>query len=90
MLALALHFGWCCFILRLETVVASIKGNEKGAVCSTGWITHWGESMANTSAVQLAEAMSRLLQYGNGTGSVNLYVAHGGSNWGFSAGTSSL
>ena len=54
--------------------------------CSTGWITHYGEKMANTSAEELASALAAVLHYGNGTGSVNLYMAHGGSNWGFWAG----
>ena len=42
--------------------------------------------MANTSAEELASALAAVLHYGNGTGSVNLYMAHGGSNWGFWAG----
>ena len=54
--------------------------------CSTGWITHFGEKMANTSAEELTSALAALLSYANGTGSVNLYMAHGGSNWGFMAG----
>ena len=54
--------------------------------CSTGWITHWGEPMANTSAADLAGALQTILRYGNGSGSVNLYMAHGGTNWGFWAG----
>ena len=42
--------------------------------------------MANTSAEELASALADVLHYGNGTGSMNLYMAHGGSNWGFWAG----
>lgn len=42
--------------------------------------------MANTSAEELSSALAAVLHYGNGTGSVNLYMAHGGSNWGFWAG----
>ena len=30
------------------------------------------------------------MQYGNGSGSVNLYMAHGGSSWGFWSGTPAL
>jgi len=56
------------------------------AMCSTGWITHFGEKMANTSAEELSSSLATVLRYGNGTGSVNLYMAHGGSNWGFWAG----
>lgn len=52
----------------------------------TGWLTHWGEDMANTSATELAGGLSKILQYGGGTGSVNLYMAHGGTNFGWWAG----
>jgi hypothetical protein len=57
---------------------------------STGWITHFGEAMANTSAQDLASGLRDVLQFANGTGSVNLYMAHGGSNWGFWAGPPSF
>ena len=55
-------------------------------VCSTGWLTHWGQGMANTSAAQMTDAFNKILRYGNGTGSVNLYMVHGGTNFGFWAG----
>ena len=58
----------------------------------TGWLTHWGESMANTSALQLAQDVDILLQYtgsGNGSssttrgkGGLNFYMVHGGTNFG--------
>ncbi|EIE24551.1 hypothetical protein COCSUDRAFT_46851 [Coccomyxa subellipsoidea C-169] len=53
----------------------------------TGWITHFGEKMANTSADDLVASLKTILRYGNGSGSVNFYMAHGGSNWGFWAGS---
>ena len=53
---------------------------------STGWIVHWGEKMAETDASSLVAHTSQLLAYGNNTGSVSLYVAHGGTNFGFFAG----
>ncbi len=52
----------------------------------TGWLTHWGEVMANTSAETAAEALQKLLAFGGHTASVNLYMAHGGTNFGFWAG----
>ena len=55
-------------------------------VCSTGWITFWGEEMANTSSQLMMQTLTDIVQYGNGTGSVNLYVAHGGTNFGYWAG----
>lgn len=42
--------------------------------------------MANTSASQLGVGLSEILEYGNSTGSVNLYMAHGGTNFGWWAG----
>ena len=42
--------------------------------------------MANTSATQLAGGLTDILKYGGGTGSVNLYMAHGGTNFGWWAG----
>ncbi|KAK9798887.1 hypothetical protein WJX73_001279 [Symbiochloris irregularis] len=59
------------------------------ALCSefyTGWITHWGEPMANTSAAVMIRTLDQILSYGNDTGSVNLYMAYGGSNFGYWAG----
>jgi beta-galactosidase len=49
----------------------------------TGWLSHWGEAMANTSSVLLAQDTDVLLRYGNNTGSFNFYMAHGGTNFGF-------
>jgi len=55
-------------------------------LCSTGWLSHWGEVMANTSAKFMLQTLDDILSYGNGTGSVNFYMAHGGSNFGYWAG----
>jgi beta-galactosidase len=52
----------------------------------TGWLTHWGEVMANTSTETAAEALQKLLAFAGHTASVNLYMAHGGTNFGFWAG----
>ena len=57
-----------------------------GAACSTGWLSHWGEVMANTSASFVLKTLNDILSYQNGTGSVNFYMAHGGSNFGYWAG----
>ena len=53
---------------------------------STGWITTWGEPMANTSADLMMQTMTEIVEYGNNTGSVSLYMAHGGTNFGYWAG----
>ena len=54
--------------------------------CSTGWITTWGESMANTSVDLMMQTLTDIVSYENSTGSVNLYMAHGGTNFGYWAG----
>lgn len=59
---------------------------QPAVCCSTGWLTHWGDDMANTSAQLLADSLHRILSYANGTGSVNFYMLHGGSNFGGLAG----
>ena len=55
-------------------------------VCSPGWLVHWGEKMANTSAQVLTDSFSEILAYNQGSGSVNFYMAHGGTNFGWTAG----
>ena len=55
-------------------------------VGSTGWLTSWGEAIQNTSADSLIAGLSSILAAAGGTGSVNLYMAHGGTSFGFAAG----
>lgn len=52
----------------------------------TGWLTHWGEAMANTSADALAADTDTLLRWENNSGNLNFYMVHGGTNFGFWAG----
>lgn len=42
--------------------------------------------MPDNSAEQMVDSFTNILKYANGTGSVNLYMAHGGTNFGFYAG----
>ncbi len=42
--------------------------------------------MANTSAKVLTDSFSEILAYAQGSGSVNFYMAHGGTNFGWTAG----
>lgn len=44
--------------------------------------------MANTSSTDMANTMSKILAWDNGFGSINLYMAHGGTNFGYWAGRS--
>ncbi|XP_044478765.1 beta-galactosidase 17-like isoform X2 [Mangifera indica] len=46
----------------------------------TGWLTHWGEKMAVTSADSTASYLDKILSK---NGSAVLYMAHGGTNFGF-------
>ncbi|KAI5665452.1 hypothetical protein M9H77_15305 [Catharanthus roseus] len=49
----------------------------------TGWLTHWGEKIANTDATFTADSLDKILSI---NGSVVLYMAHGGTNFGFYSG----
>ncbi|XP_076953362.1 beta-galactosidase 17-like [Bidens hawaiensis] len=49
----------------------------------TGWLTHWGENIAKTDATSTASALENIL---SGNGSAVLYMAHGGTNFGFYSG----
>ncbi|XP_072966508.1 beta-galactosidase 8 isoform X1 [Typha angustifolia] len=46
----------------------------------TGWLTHWGEQIAHTDGNYTAEALRKILSR---NGSAVLYMAHGGTNFGF-------
>eukprot|EP01061_Rhynchopus_euleeides_P023488 TRINITY_DN38226_c0_g1_i1.p1 TRINITY_DN38226_c0_g1~~TRINITY_DN38226_c0_g1_i1.p1 ORF type:complete len:791 (+),score=287.48 TRINITY_DN38226_c0_g1_i1:237-2375(+) len=49
----------------------------------TGWLTHWGEDMANTSTSAVTTQVDLALQKGY---SFNLYMGFGGTNFGMFAG----
>lgn len=51
-----------------------------------GWLTHWGEAWAAPSLPKLLEEVTFLLANKK---SFNLYMAHGGTNFGFTAGANS-
>ncbi|EEF34963.1 beta-galactosidase, putative [Ricinus communis] len=46
----------------------------------TGWLTHWGEKIAQTDAEFTASSLEKILSR---NGSAVLYMAHGGTNFGF-------
>ena len=48
-----------------------------------GWLTHWGEKWARPDTADLMKEVKYLLDNNR---SFNLYVVHGGTNFGFSAG----
>ncbi len=56
----------------------------------TGWLTHWGEPMAKTAAGDITKTLAAILAVAKGTGSVNLYMAAGGTNFGPCAGANVL
>jgi len=55
-----------------------------------GWFAHWGEparpNLAAQRARDVAERLRRVLAVNGGTGSVSLYMAHGGTSFGWWAG----
>ena len=56
--------------------ISRVRGSEY----YTGWLTHWGESMANTSSAEVAQWLDKLLSMN--MASVSLYMGHGGTNFG--------
>lgn len=64
--------------------LADARGGEGES--STGWLTHWGEPMANTSLDVFIKGLNGIMDYDGGWGSFNLYMAHGGTNFGYGAG----
>ncbi|MCX6330535.1 MAG: beta-galactosidase [Bacteroidia bacterium] len=51
-----------------------------------GWLTHWGENWARPDTVELFKEVKFLMENKK---SFNLYVVHGGTNFGFTAGANS-
>ena len=45
-----------------------------------------GDPIANKSVTKMVKYFSEILDYANRTGSINLYMAAGGTNFGFTAG----
>ena len=53
----------------------------------TGWLTHWGENYSATATEDVVNSLEQVLKAGeNGYGSVSLYMAHGGTNFGYWSG----
>jgi len=52
-----------------------------------GWLTHWKEPYAKTDTADLKKEITYLLQHHK---SFNLYVIHGGTNFGFTAGANAF
>ncbi|HVX52586.1 MAG TPA: glycoside hydrolase family 35 protein [Chitinophagaceae bacterium] len=52
-----------------------------------GWLTHWKEKYAKTDTADLKKEIEYLLQHHK---SFNLYVVHGGTNFGFTAGANAF
>lgn len=48
-----------------------------------GWLTHWEEPFQNVATLDVVKALEELLATG---ASVNIYMFHGGTNFGFTAG----
>ncbi|KAL1814359.1 hypothetical protein ACET3Z_016933 [Daucus carota] len=70
---------WPIFELQKE-FNAPGKSPPLSAEFYTGWLTHWGENIAHTDAKSTAAALGKILEK---NGSAVLYMAHGGTNFGF-------
>ncbi|XP_027928587.1 beta-galactosidase 8 isoform X1 [Vigna unguiculata] len=73
---------WPIFKLQKE-FNAPGKSPPLSAEFYTGWLTHWGEKIAMTDADSTAAALEKILRK---NGSAVLYMAHGGTNFGFYSG----
>ncbi|XP_027340911.1 beta-galactosidase 17 isoform X2 [Abrus precatorius] len=70
---------WPIFKLQKE-FNAPGKSPPLSAEFYTGWLTHWGEKIAKTDSDFTAAALEEILRK---NGSAVLYMAHGGTNFGF-------
>ncbi|KAF8393544.1 hypothetical protein HHK36_021788 [Tetracentron sinense] len=70
---------WPIFALQKE-FNAPGRSPPLSAEFYTGWLTHWGEKIAATDADFTAAALETILSK---NGSAVLYMAHGGTNFGF-------
>ncbi|MBS1933450.1 MAG: beta-galactosidase [Bacteroidetes bacterium] len=52
-----------------------------------GWLTHWKEKWAKTDTADILKQLTYLLEHKK---SFNLYVVHGGTNFGFNAGANAF
>jgi beta-galactosidase len=52
-----------------------------------GWLTHWGEAWAKVDTTDILSQVKYLLDHKK---SFNLYVVHGGTNFGFTAGANAF
>lgn len=52
-----------------------------------GWLTHWKEKWAKTDTIDIKKDITYLLEHHK---SFNLYVVHGGTNFGFNAGANAF
>ena len=69
---------------------ASIKNPNVPSFSSEtypGWLTHWKEKYAKTSTADIVKEVTYLLDHKK---SFNLYVIHGGTNFGFNAGANAF
>ncbi|PIN09321.1 Beta-galactosidase [Handroanthus impetiginosus] len=73
---------WPIFKLQKE-FNAPGKSPALSAEFYTGWLTHWGENVASTDATHTATYLEKILSK---NGSAVLYMAHGGTNFGFYSG----
>ncbi|GAB2293347.1 Beta-galactosidase 17 [Dionaea muscipula] len=70
---------WPIFVLQKKFNIPG-KSPPLSSEFYTGWLTHWGEMVASTDADFTAAELEKILSR---NGSAVLYMAHGGTNFGF-------
>ena len=59
------------------------KGPLVNSELYVGWITYWGKEVARTDIQPIVETINKMMK---GNISFSMYMLHGGSNFGFTAG----
>lgn len=74
--------GWSNLDSNIETLKTILPNGYPIMVMEfwVGWFTVWGQKPQNKSANEVMEALKKLLSMG---ASVNIYMFHGGTNFGF-------
>jgi len=81
--------GWYDLDEAFGAAEALNPKDESAFLCSefyTGWLTHWGERAQNTSLGALVDGLQAVLTWRGGIAGVSLYMAAGGTNFGWTAG----
>lgn len=81
----------CNFGSRAQAALESLRRFQPDGpfLCTefwNGWFDHWGEEHHVTSPDDAVREMNEILDANDGTGNLNFYMFHGGTNFGFTNG----